>query len=155
MLCASVSEALKADSCHPTGLLYKAGTQLLRTLTLCTGIHADNMQPEAIQTQSGLLRTLVDVGCSHPVTLQNHLESEQIIAHFCLLMSTYQLSQILCAAQSVEKNVIYPTEGNPNPNPTEGASPGISGAGSILPDSDSQLVVQSAAFMYLFPALAL
>ena len=32
---------------------------------LCSGIHADGMQHEAIATLSGLLRIIVDYGCSH------------------------------------------------------------------------------------------
>ena len=53
---------------HPTLLIKQATTQLLQSLTICAGVHADGAEKEAIRTLSGLLRTLVDAGCSQALS---------------------------------------------------------------------------------------
>jgi len=53
---------------HPTLLIKQATTQLLQSLTICAGVDADNAERAAIKTLSGLLRTLVDAGCSQALS---------------------------------------------------------------------------------------
>ncbi len=50
---------------HPTSLIQNATLQLLRTLTICSSIQAESAQTEAVHTLCGLLRTIVNSGCSH------------------------------------------------------------------------------------------
>lgn len=52
------------DTTNPAGVIRQATLQLLRCVTICSGIHADKMQKEAIATLCGLLRVIVDAGFS-------------------------------------------------------------------------------------------
>lgn len=47
---------------HPTAMLLTSTVNLLQTLCLSAGVHADVMQSEATKTLCGLLRTLVESG---------------------------------------------------------------------------------------------
>ncbi|XP_070553640.1 E3 ubiquitin-protein ligase HERC2-like isoform X2 [Ptychodera flava] len=67
----------KRESNHPTVLVHYAGIHLLRSLAICTGIHAENMQKEAVRTVCGLLRTLVDAGCSTDEILPSSIAYQQ------------------------------------------------------------------------------
>ncbi|XP_077983839.1 E3 ubiquitin-protein ligase HERC2-like [Glandiceps talaboti] len=58
------------ESSHPTVLIHYAGIHLLRSLAICTGVHAENMQKEAVRTVCGLLRTLVDAGCRNEESIK-------------------------------------------------------------------------------------
>lgn len=50
------------DGAHPTAMLLTSTVNLLKTLSLSAGIHAEVMQTEATRTLCGLLRMLVDSG---------------------------------------------------------------------------------------------
>lgn len=52
------------DNPHPTQLLHRATIHLLKTLSISMGLHGDNAQKEAVDSMCGLLRTIVDCGCS-------------------------------------------------------------------------------------------
>ncbi|XP_077868707.1 E3 ubiquitin-protein ligase HERC2-like [Saccoglossus kowalevskii] len=67
----------KRESSHPTVLIHYAGVCLLRSLAVCTGVHAENMQKEAVRTVCGLLRTLVDAGCSNDSSAQSSVAYQQ------------------------------------------------------------------------------
>lgn len=51
-------------SVHPTAILLTSTVNLLKTLSLSSGIHAEVMQADAISTLCGLLRILVDSGAN-------------------------------------------------------------------------------------------
>lgn len=50
------------DGAHPTAMLLTSTVNLLKTLSLSAGIHAEVMQLEATRTLCGLLRMLVESG---------------------------------------------------------------------------------------------
>jgi E3 ubiquitin-protein ligase HERC2 len=61
----STSMSIKAEeNPHPTSLLLKASIHLLKTLGICMGLHGNEAQKEAVGVYCGLLRTIVDSGCS-------------------------------------------------------------------------------------------
>lgn len=49
-------------STHPTAIMLSSTVNLLKTLALSSGIHAEVMQAEATRTLCGLLRMLVESG---------------------------------------------------------------------------------------------
>lgn len=49
---------------HPTAMLLTSTVNLLQTLCLSTGVHAEAMQSEATKTLCGLLRVLVESGAT-------------------------------------------------------------------------------------------
>lgn len=51
-------------SVHPTAIMLTSTVNLLKTLSLSSGIHAEVMQADAISTLCGLLRILVDSGAN-------------------------------------------------------------------------------------------
>lgn len=51
-------------SAHPTAIMLSSTVNLLKTLALSSGIHAEVMQAEAARTLCGLLRMLVESGTS-------------------------------------------------------------------------------------------
>ncbi|KAL1023407.1 hypothetical protein UPYG_G00040470 [Umbra pygmaea] len=51
-------------SCHPTALMLTSTLNLLKTLSLSAGIHAEAMQSDATHTLCGLMRILVESGAS-------------------------------------------------------------------------------------------
>lgn len=59
----SFSEAEQGDrNIHPTAMMLTSIINLLQTLCLSVGVHADVMQSEATKTLCGLLRMLVESG---------------------------------------------------------------------------------------------
>ncbi|CAH1776574.1 unnamed protein product, partial [Owenia fusiformis] len=56
------NNANQEELVHPTAMIRQGTLQLLSTLSVCTGIYAEQTQPEAISALCGLLRTLVDAG---------------------------------------------------------------------------------------------
>lgn len=59
------SEAEPADRhMHPTAMMLTSTVNLLQTLCLSAGVHAEVMQGEAIRTLCGLLRVVVESGTS-------------------------------------------------------------------------------------------
>ena len=56
-------ESVRHDSPqHLTAVLHQATIQLVRCISLCTGIYAEKCQPEAVHTLCGLLRIIVQAG---------------------------------------------------------------------------------------------
>lgn len=51
-------------SAHPTAIMLTSTVNLLKTLSLSSGIHAEVMQVDAVSTLCGLLRILVDSGAN-------------------------------------------------------------------------------------------
>lgn len=51
-------------SVHPTAIMLTSTVNLLKTLSLSSGIHAEVMQVDAISTLCGLLRILVESGAN-------------------------------------------------------------------------------------------
>lgn len=51
-------------SVHPTAIMLTSTVNLLKTLSLSSGIHAEVMQADAISTLCGLLRILVESGAN-------------------------------------------------------------------------------------------
>lgn len=49
---------------HPTAMMLTSTVNLLQTLCLSAGVHAEVMQGEAIRTLCGLLRVVVESGTS-------------------------------------------------------------------------------------------
>ncbi|KAJ8297784.1 hypothetical protein KUTeg_024315 [Tegillarca granosa] len=58
----------KPESKHPTSLLRRSSLTLLRTLSICAGINAEETQSDAISTLCGLMRNIVDCGCNYGLT---------------------------------------------------------------------------------------
>lgn len=55
---------LVEKSSHPTAMMLTSTVNLLKTLSLTAGIHAEVLQTDATRTLCGLLRTLVESGAS-------------------------------------------------------------------------------------------
>lgn len=76
------------------GILKKVCYQLLRCLSLCTGMHSDRAQNDAVSTLCGLMRTVVQMGCTHdqpgkmcPYTMNNIVS---FVLHFlCVHISRF------------------------------------------------------------------
>lgn len=63
LLPSSFSEAEQGErNIHPTAMMLTSVINLLQTLCLSVGVHADIMQSEATKTLCGLLRMLVESG---------------------------------------------------------------------------------------------
>lgn len=62
-VCPPEGEPLERSS-HPTAMMLTSTVNLLKTLSLSAGIHADVMQADAMRTLCGLLRMLVASGAS-------------------------------------------------------------------------------------------
>ncbi|XP_048855280.1 LOW QUALITY PROTEIN: E3 ubiquitin-protein ligase HERC2 [Brienomyrus brachyistius] len=91
-------------SAHPTALMLTSTVNLLKTLALSAGIHAEVMQMEAMRTLCGLLRMLVEsgagdkTGCSthRQVLREQHrswctlgfIRSVALMPHMCSALST-------------------------------------------------------------------
>lgn len=59
----SFSEAEQSErNIHPTAMMLTSIINLLQTLCISVGVHADIMQSEATKTLCGLLRMLVESG---------------------------------------------------------------------------------------------
>lgn len=61
VICLSEGEVME-KSIHPTVIMQSSTVNLLKTLALSSGIHAEVMQTEATRTLCGLLRMLVESG---------------------------------------------------------------------------------------------
>ncbi|KAL5011340.1 hypothetical protein ScPMuIL_009891 [Solemya velum] len=59
------SDVRKPESKHPTSLIRRSCLGLLRTMSVCSGIYAENAQKEAIGALCGLMRNIVDCGCNY------------------------------------------------------------------------------------------
>nr|XP_014343905.1 PREDICTED: E3 ubiquitin-protein ligase HERC2 [Latimeria chalumnae] len=71
---------------HPTVVMLTSTVNLLQTLSLSTGIHADVMQSEAIRTLCGLLRMLVESGPADKTTSSvNKLVCKEQYRSWCTL----------------------------------------------------------------------
>ena len=64
----------KQESKHPTVLIQRGTVQLLKSLSICAGLYAEEAQCEAVKTLSGLLKTLVQHGCNKD-QCQYHVKS--------------------------------------------------------------------------------
>lgn len=60
----SLEGEVMEKSTHPTAVMLTSTVNLLKTLSLSSGIHADVMQTEATRTLCGLLRMLVESGAN-------------------------------------------------------------------------------------------
>ncbi|XP_052796353.1 E3 ubiquitin-protein ligase HERC2-like isoform X2 [Mya arenaria] len=58
-------DSKRTDSKNPTSLIRKATLNLLRTISIATGIHSESIQKEAVSILCGLLRNIVDCGCNY------------------------------------------------------------------------------------------
>ena len=56
---------------HPTTLIQNATVQLLRTLSVCSSMHAEHAQNKAVHTLCGLLRNIVDTGSNQGLSKFN------------------------------------------------------------------------------------
>lgn len=71
---------------HPTSMMLTSTVNLLQTLCLSAGLHAEVMQNEATRTLCGLLRMLVESG-----TIEKSCKSSVLYSCFLLyLPSKYQ-----------------------------------------------------------------
>lgn len=61
--CLSEGEVME-KSAHPTAIMLTSTVNLLKTLSLSSGIYAEVMQTEAVSTLCGLLRILVESGAN-------------------------------------------------------------------------------------------
>ncbi|XP_037324635.2 E3 ubiquitin-protein ligase HERC2 [Pungitius pungitius] len=59
-------------SSHPTAMMLTSTVNLLKTLSLSVGIHAEVLQTDATRTLCGLLRTLVESGASDKSGCHSH-----------------------------------------------------------------------------------
>ena len=55
---------------HPTAMMLTSTVNLLQTLCLSAGVHAEIMQSEATKTLCGLLRMLVESGTTDKTCMQ-------------------------------------------------------------------------------------
>ncbi|XP_022531523.2 E3 ubiquitin-protein ligase HERC2 isoform X2 [Astyanax mexicanus] len=73
-------------STHPTAVMLTSTVNLLKTLSLSAGIHAEVMQTEATRTLCGLLRMLVESGANDPTGCPSHrLVSREQHRSWCTL----------------------------------------------------------------------
>ena len=97
-------QSQQSESHHPTAVIHKACSQLLRCLTLCSGIHAEHSQRDAINVLSGLMRTLVDCGCSHGLSSNSAkvLVAREQHQEWCTLgfVRSVATSPLICQALS-------------------------------------------------------
>lgn len=54
-----IGEPCRPESKHPTALIRRSVIYLLRTLSICASIHAENSQKEAVNNLCGLIHTIV------------------------------------------------------------------------------------------------
>lgn len=72
MNCFSEGEVME-KSTHPTAMMLSSTVNVLKTLALSSGVHAEVMQVEAVRTLCGLLRTVVESGTNDQSgTLTSH-----------------------------------------------------------------------------------
>ncbi|KAI8508669.1 E3 ubiquitin-protein ligase herc2, partial [Branchiostoma belcheri] len=75
------SKNAKDDSTHPTSLIRRACSSLLRTLTICMGVHAEIVQREAVRTVCELLRVLVESGAIGEQSAQSNSGTIACLQH--------------------------------------------------------------------------
>ncbi|CAH1268468.1 HERC2 [Branchiostoma lanceolatum] len=75
------SKNAKDDSTHPTSLIRRACSSLLRTLTISMGVHAEIVQREAVRTVCELLRVLVESGAIGEQSAQSNSGTIACLQH--------------------------------------------------------------------------
>ncbi|KAL3879973.1 hypothetical protein ACJMK2_032247, partial [Sinanodonta woodiana] len=97
----------KPDSKHPTALIRRSTLALLRSLSVCAGIHSEHTQKEAIGTLCGLMRNIVDCGCNYGLnasSVQVQIAYEQYFS-WCTMgfVRSIATNPIICQALSSER----------------------------------------------------
>ncbi|ELV11273.1 E3 ubiquitin-protein ligase HERC2 [Tupaia chinensis] len=97
------SEAeLSERNLHPTAVVLASTVNLLQTLCLSAGVHAELMQSEATKTLCGLLRTLVESGTAGKPSSPHRLVCREQHRSWCTLgfVRSIALTPQLCGALS-------------------------------------------------------
>lgn len=79
-------------SVHPTAIMLTSTVNLLKTLSLSSGIHAEVMQVDAISTLCGLLRILVESGANDKTGNFFSLLIMQSLSFMCSFFFSFPLS---------------------------------------------------------------
>ncbi|XP_030881180.1 E3 ubiquitin-protein ligase HERC2 [Leptonychotes weddellii] len=87
---------------HPTAMMLTSTVNLLQTLCLSAGVHAEIMQSEATKTLCGLLRMLVESGTTDKTSSPNRLVCREQHRSWCTLgfVRSIALTPHMCAALS-------------------------------------------------------
>ncbi|KAK2509156.1 hypothetical protein MC885_004362 [Smutsia gigantea] len=87
---------------HPTAMMLISTVNLLQTVCLSAGVHAEVMQSEATKTLCGLLRMLVESGTTDKTSSPNRLVCREQHRSWCTLgfVRSIALTPHMCAALS-------------------------------------------------------
>ncbi|KAG3262427.1 HECT and RLD domain containing E3 ubiquitin protein ligase 2, transcript variant X1 [Ictidomys tridecemlineatus] len=87
---------------HPTAMMLTSTINLLQTLCLSVGVHAEIMQSEATKTLCGLLRMLVESGTTDKTSSPNRLVCREQHRSWCTLgfVRSIALTPQVCGALS-------------------------------------------------------
>uniref|UniRef100_A0A8I5NTH4 E3 ubiquitin-protein ligase HERC2 n=3 Tax=Papio anubis TaxID=9555 RepID=A0A8I5NTH4_PAPAN len=97
------SEAEQTErNIHPTAMMFTSTINLLQTLCLSAGVHAEIMQSEATKTLCGLLRMLVESGTTDKTSSPNRLVCREQHRSWCTLgfVRSIALTPQVCGALS-------------------------------------------------------
>lgn len=91
---------------HPTAMMLTSTVNLLQTLCLSAGVHAEVMQSEALKTLCGLLRVLVESGTTDKTCMQwIVVATESELGCGCIYMSM-SVCVLACVSMSAKLSVL-------------------------------------------------